>query len=281
MTDPLTLIRSQTETIADAIRWACILEATAPKVGNVHPSQSFDDLTYADFITAANITADTLGASEIPVARRMIDTVKETRRVTGTNVNLGIVLLLGPLVVADRLCSEDIRRAIDSFTSEDGQLIFEAIRMAGAGGLGSVESMDVTEISTQPLNIVAAMKSAAKRDRIALQYAGGFTDLLDNVVPVVSSAIHGRGDVLAGVADAHLTLLSQAPDTLIARKCGLQLAEDVQSRACRVDRSDPNSIAELNRFLRSRGNLLNPGTTADLIAAALFILLQTPSKRET
>ena len=280
MADPLASIRGQKTGVADAVRWACILEATAPKVGNVHPTQSFDDLTFTDFVTAANITAAALGASERPVARRMLDAVTETRRVTGTNVNLGIVLLLGPLVAAEFVEKESIAHALDSFTGEDGRLIYDAIRIAGAGGLGRVESRDVTETSSDPVDIVAAMKSAANRDRIALQYAGGFADLLENVVPVVLSAIHDRGDILGGIADAHLTLLSQTPDSLIARKCGQEVAEDVQSRARQVDRSDKDSIAALNGFLRSRGGLLNPGTTADLIAAALYVLLQTTSNRE-
>tara|TARA_R110002049_G_scaffold47902_1_gene138382 strand:+ start:75701 stop:76549 length:849 start_codon:yes stop_codon:yes gene_type:complete len=276
MVDPLSVIRNQIGGTADAIRWACILEATAPKAGNVHPSQSFGDLSYADFITAANVTAQALTRTDLSIAKRMFAAVQQSRQATGTNVNLGIVLLLGPLVAVPTFNGKAVAEQLCSFTTADTQDIFNAIAFAGAGGLGVSESMDVTKPPTEDIHILAAMHLATDRDRIAKQYAGNYADLIENIVPVLAESIRTVGDVLAGIADAHLRMLASDPDSLIARKCGGDIAGEVQRQAGEVDRSDPESIARFDRFLRSRGNTLNPGTTADLIAAALYILLKHP-----
>jgi triphosphoribosyl-dephospho-CoA synthase len=71
------------------------------------------------------------------------------------------------------------------------------------------------------------------------------------------------------------------PDSLIARKLGLPVAEDVQNRVKHVlslgglDTTDGRRAGvELDAHLRSNGNKLNPGTTADLVAACLFVALR-------
>ena len=281
MTDPLDAIRAQINDDADAIRWACILEATAPKVGNVHPTCSFEDLCYQDFVVAAYQTAKHLTRQDVPLSRRMFDAVHQCRHATSTNVNLGIVLLLGPLVAAPSHETDAIAAVLSSFTPQDGRIILDAIRIAGAGGLGDSDSMDVAVESNQGVDVLAAMTLAKSYDRIALQYAENFADLLRNVVPVVERNIRQKGDLLSGVSEAHLEILSAKVDTLIARKCGMDVAADVRKRAQAVDRNDAQSIADFDRFLRSRGNRLNPGTTADLIAVALFVLFCRPLTSES
>ena len=302
MLDPLRTIRQRAHSVADAIRWACILEATAPKAGNVYPGQSFEDLTYVDFVIAANVAAEKLTMPETPIGYRMVNAITETRRQTKSNVNLGIILLLGPLVLADEsvgvrsdLASDTefvswntsmghwrsaTANVLSTLSEDDGKQIFEAIRSASAGGLGAAESMDVNDTQPGNIDILKAMQAAQSRDRIAQQYATGFEDLLANVVPVVDDSIKTTGDVLAGLAEAHLKLLAEEPDSLIRRKCDDSVAEDVSRRARMLDHECPTAVDEFDNFLRSRGNSLNPGTTADLIAAALFVLLRSPGTRE-
>ena len=272
MNDPLQPIRDQVQTTADAIRWACVIESTSPKAGNVHPGKSFADLNYSDFIAAANITADHLPGSHSGLSTRMLECIRECQAQTDTNVNLGIVLLLGPLSVAESFDVESLDKVLTSLDDQDGANIFRAISLAGAGGLDRVDVMDVHE-TNEPVDIVAAMKLAVDRDRIAVQYASGFDDLLSKVVPVVESAIHQCDDVLAGVAKAHLRLLATSPDSLIGRKNGIEVAAAVQHKAAEVDENDAASVADFDRWLRRDGNRFNPGTTADLIAASLFVLL--------
>ena len=122
------------------------------------------------------------------------------------------------------------------------------------------------------------MDLAKERDRVALQYSGGFDDLCCEVVPILSSSIRDCGDVLTGICQAHLRLMASAPDSLIGRKNGPQVANEVQLRAQQIDPTDVDSVESFDRYLREGGHQLNPGTTADLIAAALYVLLRTPEK---
>ena len=136
--------------------------------------------------------------------------------------------------------------------------------------------MDIHE-TAQQVDIIKAMQLAETRDRIARQYATGFVDLIDCVLPVVWGSIKQYGDVLRGISHAQLRLLSLEPDSLIARKNGMEIAVTVQMRAQKIDFDDPTSMAKFDDSLRSNAHELNPGTTADLIAAALYLLLRTPS----
>jgi len=75
--------------------------------------------------------------------------------------------------------------------------------------------------------------------------------------------------------------MSRFPDSLIARKCGAQVAQQASDRAAAVleagsprDESFWDAAGELDFWLRSDGHRRNPGTTADLLAAGLFVLLR-------
>ncbi len=290
MADLLATLRGLVRCPADAVRWACVLEATAPKAGNVYPGKPFEDLTYRDFIVAADIAAESLGESGRRYSERIAGAVQQTVRATGTNVNLGIVLLLGPIVAADELVEKQtdtefglrpgqwsgaIGDVLDRSDEMDAKNIFAAIAGSSAGGLGRPQQMDVTGPMGHPPDLLRAMRYAQSYDRIARQYATGFDDLIQNVVPVLRQSLTESGDLLTGIARAHLRLLALEPDSLIARKNGQPVADQVQSHAQQVDLDDPGSVADFDDFLRSAGHPLNPGTTADLIAAGLYCLLRT------
>jgi triphosphoribosyl-dephospho-CoA synthase len=89
------------------------------------------------------------------------------------------------------------------------------------------------------------------------------------------------GCVEAAVIHCQLAWLVAFPDSLISRKCGPAVAADVQQRATAVVAAGGLETAEgraagvaLDRHLRSDGNRLNPGTTADLVTACLFVALR-------
>lgn len=303
---------------AGAIRMACVLEATAPKVGNVHPAAHFHDLTYSHFVAAADAVAEVLseldGADQVGAGIR--SAVAASGVATGTNVNLGIVLLLAPLLACEptwhrdrtasleQRCSTLERRRstleqrcstwqcrvaelLDRLDHRQGALIAGAISAANAGGLseeslGEDHPLDVTGKLTDSYDIVAAMRLAASRDRIALQYADGYRDLFEHVVPTLGQWVASTGDLLSGIVWAHIALIAEAGDSLIGRKCGQAESDRVArlARAClRVKRDEPQqdpiaSVRHLDTALRADGNRLNPGTTADLIAAAIYVLLR-------
>jgi triphosphoribosyl-dephospho-CoA synthase len=279
MPDQLVSFRRLCTTPADAVRWACTLEVIAPKAGNVHPGCCFEDLTVEHFLIAAEIAARQLGDSSQSFSQRVLTAVTETRRATGTNVNLGILLLLGPLVAADELdpsnnWTDSIAGVLAGIQPAQSRDLFQAIALSSAGGLGEVDSMDVSDSSSHD-DILAAMRLAQTYDRIARQYADGFTDLRDNILPILYDSTCEFTDLLRAISVAHIRLLASSPDSLIARKNGSAVALSVQADAAKVDVHDADACLRFDQRLRGSGNQLNPGTTADLIAAALYILLRT------
>src|SRR5207248_6938857 len=127
---------------------ACIWEATARKPGNVHRSCDFADLTYLDLLQSAAAASPVLATASLSgVGKIVLEAVKATRRVAPTNTNLGIILLLAPLAAVP--ASENVRTGLSDVLTRldvaDAQAVYEAIRLAAAGGLGRVAEQDIRE----------------------------------------------------------------------------------------------------------------------------------------
>ena len=262
------------------IQTACLWEATSRKVGNVHRFADFANTTYLDFALSAAAIAKPLDRAMYgwPFGRVLLDGVKETRRVCGQNTNLGILLLLLPLLY----CDENhyaIPRFIAKLDLDVTRDVFEAIRHASPGGLGETAEQDVKAEPT--ITLFEAMKLAADRDLIARQYATGYADIFEFGVPAFLAAFAKFGHIEPAVIECQFQWLAAFPDSLVARKNGSAIAEDVRQRASRVrtlgglDTPEGRRAGvELDGHLRSDGNKLNPGTTADLVTACLFVALR-------
>jgi len=257
------------------VQTACVWEATARKPGNVHRFRDFADVSYLDFLLSAAAIAPVMStACHRRVGATVLEAIAATRRVVASNTNLGVVLLLAPLAaVAD---ATDMRAALapllDNLDVEDARLVFEAIRLAEPGGLGEAPEQDVHAEPTLPLRQIMAL--AADRDLIARQYANGFREVLEQGVPAIRQGIDETGSLEGAIIQAQLRLLAQDPDTLIARKRGTAEAEEASHRARGVLKDGWSALAEFDAWLRAEGNGRNPGATADLIAASLFVLLR-------
>ncbi|MEO8494476.1 MAG: triphosphoribosyl-dephospho-CoA synthase, partial [Planctomycetota bacterium] len=147
------------------------------------------------------------------------------------------------------------------------------------GGLGHVDDMDV--LDSAPSDLIEAMRLAAGRDLVARQYTNDFSDVLTRVVPWLVERQAAGWPLSAAIIHAHLRLMAEFPDSLIARKCGMQVAQEAANRANRVlstgepgDQNFEQALADLDFWLRSDGHRRNPGTSADLIAAGLFAALR-------
>ena len=137
--------------LADQIRTACLLEATAAKPGNVHPEAAFVDMTYLDLVRSAEAVAGILAtAPQRGVGPVVLEAVEATAEVTRVNTNLGIILLLAPLaaVPSDVPLDSGIDDVIDGLDAQDASCVFAAIRQANPGGLGKVPEHDVTRPPT-------------------------------------------------------------------------------------------------------------------------------------
>jgi triphosphoribosyl-dephospho-CoA synthase len=261
---------------------ACVWEVSARKPGNVHKYCDFDDLSYLDFIaSAAAIAAPFDRAQKTTVGNLVLEAVKNTRRVVATNTNLGIVLLLAPLAIAPTATNlrQGVEQVLTNLTVDDTVHVYEAIRLAAPSGLGRVQAQDVAGRPSVALR--DAMRLAEDRDLIAGQYANGFCAVFDDGVQALEFGLERSGTLEDAIVHCHLHLLAQHPDSLIARKCGKELSEEASRRAAQVIGAGwPHAVAGRTAFavfdtwLRADGHRRNPGTTADLVAASLFVALR-------
>lgn len=259
---------------------ACMLEVTIPKPGNVHRSADFVDTTLYDFLVSAIAIGPAMENSKsLPLGQTILDATRATRHCVSVNTNLGIVLLLAPLASVAAVAGPEIESLLRSTSLDDCQNIFEAIRISKPGGLGQSNRHDVNASgeSDGPGHILDAMALAADRDMVARQYTNAFEDVIEFVLPAIENGLTAGLGLTDSVIHAHLLTMSEFPDSLIARKNGVEIAGQSAARAAEVLSSgqpgDPDylrALGELDFWLRSDGNRRNPGTTADLIAAALF-----------
>ncbi len=259
---------------------ACIWEATAAKPGNVTRGADFDDVTYADFLTSASIIGPILQQTIAEgVGATVLHAAQATRAAVATNTNLGMLLLLAPLsaVPPDMPLAEGIANVLAALSADDTRAVYEAIRIAQPGGLGKVKQADVQSASDPNIPLVEAMRLAEAHDLIARQYTNHFEQVFF-VADLLEQELQQGKPLGDAIVRAFLALLAKLPDSLIARKCGIEVANEVSVRAAAAIASDDSAYfeacQELDFWLRADGHRRNPGTTADLIAAGLFVLLR-------
>lgn len=266
------------------VQTACIWEVMSRKLGNVHRSADFAQTSCVDFLVSAAAIGPWLrpwGFDGPGLGSVILRAVEATHAAVGQNTNLGIVLLLAPLacIAADQPLRAGVASRLADLTVEDARQVYAAIRLANPAGLGEAPEQDVR--GEPSVTLGEAMRLAAERDMIARQYATGFADIFDFGVPRLVEAFARWGCVEAAVIDNQLRWLAAFPDSLLARKAGLAAAEAVQRRAQEIlhrggldSPAGRHAAAELDRWLRSDGHRYNPGTTADLIAAGLYVALR-------
>jgi triphosphoribosyl-dephospho-CoA synthase len=181
------------------------------------------------------------------------------------------VLLGGPL-------RERLGEVLGALTVDDARDAYAAIRLAGAGGLDEPVEHDVRDEPRVTLR--EAMGAAARRDTIAREYVTDFSVTFDLGLPAFAESL---GDGLRprdAIVELALRLLAAVPDTLIARKRGAGAAGRVAAAARQVlstggvrSARGRTALTEFDASLRRDGNALNPGTTADLVTAVLFVAL--------
>jgi len=277
--------------IAATAQLACLLEANAPKPGNVSPGSDFDDTSFSDFLASAVAIGPALGdAGARPLGETILAAVKATRRWTTSNTNLGMVLLLAPLAkaaamggtttssVAPHLIRASLQHVLAYTTVDDARHTYAAIRLVSPGGLGDSKEQDVESDPT--VSLTDAMKLARDRDGIAREYATEFATTFELAVPTLNGARHDGLSWNDAIVETFLAILAEWPDSHIMRRAGMPLAELVSQRARDainaggVRTADGRAtISRMSKELRDDRNRANPGTTADITAAAIFVSL--------
>ncbi len=282
-------MRAPDNRIASAFVAACNDELAALKPGNVHCHADGHGMCVADFTASAMAAAPGLTRRGSSVGQRILEATTATRAQVGCNTNLGIVLLCAPLARAGEeilaqgeTCIEARRLAavanevLDRLDIGDAESTYRGIALANPGGLGEVQEGDVH--GPARIGLRQAMALAAARDRVALQYVSGYADLFDVALPCLHRLLAEGDSLPCATTGLFLALLSKWPDTHLLRKFGDSVAHSVTREAGRFHdefirtKLSPglrDDLLQWDGSLKKQG--LNPGTTADLTVATLFL----------
>jgi triphosphoribosyl-dephospho-CoA synthase len=279
------MILLQADEVAWAAQLACILEVNACKPGNISKIHDFSDCRFEDFLASAVAIGPAFReAAQSPVGKTILQAVRDTRRLVGTNTNLGMAIALAPLAKAAGTGHPDGLRAavvevLKGLTVEDARLAYEGIRVAAPTGLGKVERCDVYG-GDSGVTLSAAMELARERDALASEYVTGFELTFEVGYPTLMKLWEAGCRLSDSIVQTFLTILARAHDSLIARKNGPEAAERVSGLALSVledggvfSEKGLAGMKKLDLVLRDDRHRMNPGTTADLVSAAIFVCL--------
>lgn len=260
---------------------ALLLEvAGTPKPGNVDRVRDFSDLRFEHFLAGAVGAREGLrrAATGDSVGEAFETAVAGMSQQRGDNTQFGCLLLLVPLVAATEngdVTPEAVRSVCESTTVEDAAgfyRAFEYVNVSVEDPPDGMEPLDVRRgadavptLRERETTLWDLLSDSADHDANAREWRDGFPRTFDTA----ASILDDEGPVTDRAARAFLELLAEEPDTLIRTEHGESVARDVQRRAGEID-----SLAEAEVWaeeLVSEG--INPGTTADLTAAALYVAL--------
>ncbi|HYA33399.1 MAG TPA: triphosphoribosyl-dephospho-CoA synthase [Candidatus Bathyarchaeia archaeon] len=270
--------------IAGCAELAMLLEVSAtPKPGNVDRTHNFEDVTYEHFLASAVGVYPIFkkaASARHPIGAMVLDAVQaSTTWQKAGNCHFGAILLLIPLCVAARESgtTSTLKANLVSVTSctsiEDAVKFYEAfrhmhVRVEERHDLDVNDPSSLQKIRQRKLTLQDIMKLSSSSDTIAKEWVEGFPRTFHGA-ELISQYTESGFTIKESISRAFVQLLSEFPDTLIAKKFGSEIANEVSKKAAAVMRH--GDIYTLDEELVARH--LNPGATADLIAASLFIVL--------
>ena len=262
---------------------ALLLEAAAtPTPGNVDREHDTPGLRFEHLLAGAAGARSGLDRLESgsSVGDGFETAVAGMADAAGTNAQFGALLLLAPLVRAavDSACTPTAAdRVVAETTVEDAAAFYRAFDHVDVRVGDPPDDVDVPDVRLgsdavpavreRQLTLRDVLAAGSDRDGNARELIGGFERTFDAAARL--SQLDGPVGVRA--PKLHLELLADEPDTLVATKHGPAVAREVRERAVEVDPDDEEAIRAFAADLVERE--INPGTTADLLAGALFVAL--------
>ena len=263
---------------------ACLLELRALKPGNVGYHSSGHGMNVEQFETSAQESTKPLFAPCSGVGERILNAVRATQEAVADNTNLGIILLSAPIAQTlltfgyDKQLRDNLKKVLSDLSISDAKYCYQAIQLATPGGMGEVSEQDV---SNEPsISLLEAMRLCADKDRIGYQYIHGFEDVFEHNLPIYREYLVRWGSQEWAATAVFLSQWLRQPDSLIIRKKGLLKAREIsdmiaplanQVLASRDPTDHISGLLSLDSELKNVG--INPGTTADMTVATLFVAM--------
>jgi triphosphoribosyl-dephospho-CoA synthase len=248
-----------------------------------------------------------LSSSEINIGELIHLSAQDTfTGINKRNTILGTILLYIPLVVAsaavvtqEKSCSTDglvkwLKEITENTSVDDTLNLYKTFHLIRSTNPRVEESASWTEthsrydidnphvldnILEDKLTLYDLFKLSADVDEISSEWANKFNLTLSQIFPYLDKITDNLENLEEGIVQTFVWLLSLRPDGLIAKKAGEKRAEEVRAlaektmKAWNHDRGPVELMIHLDEELRKEGNLLNPGTTADLVSAGIFCKL--------
>lgn len=298
--------------ISQCLQLAIMIEVSAKKPGNVSFASSFEGTRVEHFLASAvaagpifqeaayrgtSVEEKRLEIGKVGFGRLIKTCAKEINAwQRGGNTILGTVMLFVPIAVAAGMTPtkkgyvldfsvlrKNIDLAVKSTSPWDSVHLYEAVGIASPSGLNDAPDLDVTDPASKErllkenVSLLEVFKIASAYDDICYEWVHNYPITFDLAYPYLMKQLESK-PLNTAVIHTFLKILSERPDTFIARKVGKEKALEVSSDAKAVlelggleTAKGKKSLAEFDKKLRSSGNACNPGTTADLTAAALAL----------
>ena len=216
---------------------------------------------------------------------------------SGGNVLLGHILILAPLFSAAVICIKFgikglaefklmVNRVIEDATVEDTINLYKAMRICKPGGLGTIDKYDIfnqdafEQLRDDKITLKKIFQLSMDYDLISREYATGFSITFDKGVPYLFNTFIHTNNINETVVNTFLYILSEYPDTLIVRKIGKKNAQDVSNLALKIlkqkgitSKKGLRLTLKYDKKIQKKNGLLNPGTTADILAGVIFCAL--------
>jgi triphosphoribosyl-dephospho-CoA synthase len=177
-----------------------------------------------------------------------------------------------------------VKIVVESTTPEDAVNVYQAIKIAKPSGLGKAPKLDINDptstrtILEEKATLFQVFQIAEKYDTICSEWVNNYPITFDFAYPFFTKRITEGADLSQAILHTFLEVLAKWPDTFIARKAGTVKAKEVTAEATEIlshggleTQDGRRRLAEFDARLRGSSNLLNPGTTADIVAAALAV----------
>jgi len=216
---------------------------------------------------------------------------------SGKNTSLGTIMLLIPLITAtakslqykDEVTVEDVKENVKSILNSttyiDSIWICKAILENRPSWLIKVDKYDILkedwedEIKKDNANVKMLMRNSQNFDWIAYEYCNDYSLTFNENYPFFKKALENYNNLNSSALKTFIWMLSRRIDSHIYRKFGYNIAETVRKNAehyyKRIEKGEDviTVAAEFKEtYLQSN---INAGTTADLLAAVLFLSFVT------
>lgn len=269
--------------MAQCAELAMLLElSSSPKPGNVDRCHDFSEIGFHHFLSSAVSAYPVFrkaASGEFCVGSLLLEGVRAWQDWNvASNTHFGSLVLMLPLAIAASGSGDlrdDLAAVLSKTTVQDAIDFYGAFDLAGARvadvGEFSLKDPDFKERLRRSNKTLLDLMSLSKgHDLIAREWATGYERSFR--LSLRLAELIRRNGPNDGIVRAYLEALAEAPDSLVWAKFGEKKAQEVSLRAG-VALEDPTLDAARKLDSEFIVEDLNPGSTADLVAASLFISL--------